>query len=261
MGKHEAPSDASVSEGSDQFEKLSSNSTNIYIPLTEDNQPSTIIPPGISRALRAVSDTQGDLIKAKARVIDEARMWLLTADSQEELLARAALVYWRVRDVPAAMLAEIVLGNPNFKYHLLKLLPSVFITACSRRHRRTVHSRAELAEIENGSKLCPECRDSDLEDNRRINAIRKAESVRRLEELRSMPYADYLQTEEWRERRHAALRRAGYKCQACNKAGSLDVHHRTYERRGCEEIGDLTVLCRACHGKFHGKPLPAHHSG
>jgi hypothetical protein len=31
----------------------------------------------------------------------------------------------------------------------------------------------------------------------------------------------------------------------------LDVHHRTYENKGKEKLGDLTVLCRECHTKFH----------
>jgi hypothetical protein len=30
------------------------------------------------------------------------------------------------------------------------------------------------------------------------------------------------------------------------------VHHRTYERFGREDTGDLTVLCRRCHTLFHG---------
>lgn len=73
----------------------------------------------------------------------------------------------------------------------------------------------------------------------------------RLEELRTMAYADYLQTPEWRERRQRALARAGHRCQVCNSAGLLDVHHHTYERRGAEADGDVVVLCRGCHSLFH----------
>ena len=85
--------------------------------------------------------------------------------------------------------------------------------------------------------------------------------------LATMPYADYLHTWEWRRRRAAALRRAGWRCQICNRAGApgvpLDVHHRTYERRGHEAAGDLIVLCRRCHGLYHdllvaGGPDGAH---
>jgi hypothetical protein len=71
-------------------------------------------------------------------------------------------------------------------------------------------------------------------------------------ELRTMPYEDFLQTQYWQEVRVAALERAGHRCQLCNADGRpLHVHHRTYERRGCELPGDLTVLCDQCHDWFH----------
>lgn len=64
--------------------------------------------------------------------------------------------------------------------------------------------------------------------------------------------SDYLLSVEWEFRRLMALETAGYRCQVCNSFGPiLDVHHRTYERYGHEEPGDLTVLCRTCHDIFH----------
>lgn len=72
----------------------------------------------------------------------------------------------------------------------------------------------------------------------------------RLKELQSMPYAEYLKTPEWGAKRAKALRFANYRCQVCNDKESLNVHHRTYERRGCELMGDLTVLCADCHATF-----------
>ncbi len=71
--------------------------------------------------------------------------------------------------------------------------------------------------------------------------------------LVNMPYAEYLLTPEWKLRREEAIRIAGDRCQICNGANSLDVHHRTYANRGFESASDLTVLCRKCHGTFHGK--------
>jgi phosphoenolpyruvate synthase/pyruvate phosphate dikinase len=61
----------------------------------------------------------------------------------------------------------------------------------------------------------------------------------------------YLRSEHWRETRLAALERAEHRCQLCNGARRLDVHHRTYERLGAERPADLTVLCRMCHDLFH----------
>lgn len=71
--------------------------------------------------------------------------------------------------------------------------------------------------------------------------------------LKTMPYKDYLQTSHWKKMRLRALKAAGNRCQLCNTSGLLDVHHRTYERRGAEHMSDLTVLCRACHTKHHAK--------
>lgn len=75
----------------------------------------------------------------------------------------------------------------------------------------------------------------------------------RARELAAMPYGDYLLTAEWQERRKAMLRSAGNRCMVCNRDRLLNVHHRTYERRGAEHPADLIVLCEDCHGLFHGK--------
>lgn len=72
-------------------------------------------------------------------------------------------------------------------------------------------------------------------------------------DLRTMPYAEYLKTEHWKQVRQDALERADHHCQLCNSTTYLNVHHNTYDRRGCEEPRDLVVLCRSCHAKFHNK--------
>lgn len=73
-----------------------------------------------------------------------------------------------------------------------------------------------------------------------------------VDQLATMPYSEYLQTPEWRVKRHAAIKRANYKCQKCRYQYWLEVHHLTYERRGHELPNDLMVLCRKCHEKEHG---------
>lgn len=70
--------------------------------------------------------------------------------------------------------------------------------------------------------------------------------------LLAMPYTEYLQSEHWKQKREAALIAAEYRCQLCYSDKNLEVHHRTYERRGCERPSDLTVLCHTCHCQFHG---------
>lgn len=71
-------------------------------------------------------------------------------------------------------------------------------------------------------------------------------------ELRKMTYADYLSTRHWRETRIRALRRAGFRCERCDRK-ALQVHHLTYERLGRESPLDLEVLCKPCHALHHGR--------
>ena len=73
----------------------------------------------------------------------------------------------------------------------------------------------------------------------------------RLKELRSLPYAEYLLTPEWQAKKQKALRFAGFRCQLCNSASRLNVHHRTYERLGNELLSDLCTFCNDCHMLFH----------
>lgn len=64
-------------------------------------------------------------------------------------------------------------------------------------------------------------------------------------------YGEYLRSPEWKARRKEALARAEEACQICGSPRDLHVHHRTYERVGCERPSDLTVLCGDCHHHFH----------
>ena len=89
------------------------------------------------------------------------------------------------------------------------------------------------------------CRDEEL---RAALLARQA----RASELRRMPFEQYRTTPEWKSRRNRVLLRAGNKCELCGTRGRLDCHHRTYERYGEEQLGDLIALCRSCHQRFHG---------
>jgi hypothetical protein len=88
--------------------------------------------------------------------------------------------------------------------------------------------------------------------------VAKAVGAERLAELRAMPYQQYLRTPEWRQTKAAALLRAGNACSLdVTHTEGLEVHHRTYERRGAELVADLAVLCHSCHQLYHqqnGRP-------
>ncbi len=66
-----------------------------------------------------------------------------------------------------------------------------------------------------------------------------------------MNYAKYIQSEQWQALRTVVLRRDKYTCQGCGKPHCLDVHHKTYNRLGDEELTDLETLCRRCHKDTH----------
>lgn len=74
----------------------------------------------------------------------------------------------------------------------------------------------------------------------------------RLNELKTMPYREYLKTDEWQSTRKQALKRAKFKCQLCGVSGvTLNVHHNSYKNRGQELNSDLIVLCADCHKHHH----------
>lgn len=64
-------------------------------------------------------------------------------------------------------------------------------------------------------------------------------------------YLDYLESPEWWSVRKAALVHAGYCCERCGGRGSLEVHHLSYAWLGAESLGDVVVLCVACHRAEH----------
>jgi 5-methylcytosine-specific restriction endonuclease McrA len=70
--------------------------------------------------------------------------------------------------------------------------------------------------------------------------------------LRALPYADYLQSDHWRQFRAWILAR-DYGCRLCASRKWLEVHHLNYDRKGQERKEDVIVLCRKCHDKWHRK--------
>jgi hypothetical protein len=63
-------------------------------------------------------------------------------------------------------------------------------------------------------------------------------------------YAHYLQGSRWRELSRV-VRQFRKVCERCAFPYELNVHHKTYERIGQENMSDLIVLCRACHSREH----------
>lgn len=105
----------------------------------------------------------------------------------------------------------------------------------------------------NRKATCQECEERMSKEYKERQERQELSHLARLQELKSMPYTEYLKTDEWKHARGKALRKARYKCELCFSGPPLNTHHKTYVRRGEEEASDLIVLCEACHAKFHDK--------
>ena len=63
-------------------------------------------------------------------------------------------------------------------------------------------------------------------------------------------YAEYLASDHWRSFSKMVMEFWGYKCCLCSECAD-DVHHNTYQNRGCELLTDCVALCRKCHSRIH----------
>ena len=64
-------------------------------------------------------------------------------------------------------------------------------------------------------------------------------------------YAEYLQSEEWQEKRIDVMNRDGFSCVLSKKTQNLQIHHLTYARVGNEDLSDLVTLNRDVHRLIH----------
>lgn len=195
-------------------------------------------------------------------MIDPARYWL--GNVVPVSASEAARLYWET-DIPAAEIIETYSpgDHPNKITVLAGKAYSPFVCEdCD--GPILVSSRSNAQDLFRGQRKGGRCRgrhsvklqcDTCWQAWRDRISAPYVEQMRRMEErkreLRTMPYQEYLTTQEWADKRSAALRRAGYRCQACASDGKLHVHHRTYIRRGMEHAADLIALCSECHRLFH----------
>lgn len=165
---------------------------------------------------------------------------------QKTRIAWASFFYWNYWELKRETIA-CFLGVSKKEITRLVEPANVYLicTKCREKFALAASNRSEHDQIVSRAKttalVCEKCSVLSKEEQRE----------RRIRELASMPYAKYLQTPEWADRRARKITEAGSRCQLCNSEKRLEVHHRTYERRGAELDSDLTVLCRKCHEKFH----------
>jgi hypothetical protein len=70
---------------------------------------------------------------------------------------------------------------------------------------------------------------------------------------RRSEYYVYLDSDAWKEKRAAVMRRANGTCEHCGEL-AVSVHHVKYPKSlGTEPLSDLVATCQRCHDLNHGK--------
>jgi 5-methylcytosine-specific restriction endonuclease McrA len=230
----------------------------------------------IEAIIQDIGDAQDAIKELEKRLHETVSGLDEIIHDRDELIELAAYLYWMVPEVRSKSIAESLFGEP--KLHLLKKsLPAVTAgILCDRcaaempfSSRTQLHNtlrdlkrqaKMGIASFLEGYRIvCEPCREQIFAERKVEDARIRQVRTRRVDQLRKMPYQEYLQTPEWKARRLRHLKSVGYRCQICNASGkTLNVHHRTYIRRGEELYQDLVVLCEDCHETFHreGKLAP-----
>lgn len=98
-------------------------------------------------------------------------------------------------------------------------------------------------------------KDAILEEVERLSALMPRWMAWRKMEEKYGPrktYHAYLQSDEWKAKRDAVLKRAGGKCEACLTRDAWQVHHITYEHKYMEPCYELRAVCDPCHEAITG---------
>jgi 5-methylcytosine-specific restriction endonuclease McrA len=171
----------------------------------------------------------------------------------ESALKVASVIYWTYDDIDVrrGIASSLDIDASAIVWRLYKVRLQGVCDECG---NECTFEALSWSQVRTYKHLCQKCTDEkeaaeaarDAELDAQIEA--RNEELRR---LRSMPYAEYLKTEHWQEVRKAAIKRAKFRCQTCNANKPLQVHHRTYERRGQEYSTDVIALCADCHKTFH----------
>lgn len=74
-----------------------------------------------------------------------------------------------------------------------------------------------------------------------------------LERLGMRNLKEYWASELWAKTkaRFRAYKAIKYRCYACHSTNQLALHHRNYERLGCEDRKDCVWMCSGCHDAVH----------
>lgn len=249
---------------------MKNHTTSLTQGQTPDYKPSTDAILQIMDIRQAVIDLQIVIETAKEELktlksqADELTLSIpATTLNTEIALEHLSSLYWDFEGVVSGSAVSQALKRLGFdKRDILPNEIEVVCPRCGGAFYMEVSTRTEMNRVLGGSEKCADC-DAEIEAEREAQtAIYRQQARARqaeIERLRTMPYAEYLQTDHWQDVRRRALKRSGFKCQLCNAGKTaLHVHHRTYKNRGQEENSDVIVLCANCHSKFHTEAELSH---
>jgi 5-methylcytosine-specific restriction endonuclease McrA len=232
---------------------------------------------GIEAIVADMRDAQMVLESLEKRLNERASLLRENTPNEEMFKEVVSYVYWSFPEVSSVALMKAMRGFPStqvFRRYILPAGSGIRCLKCGQElvftSREALHNAIQqMEQIEEDGRweewrlLCKKCEAKHFTEGREQYAARVAEwkalrhaevaaDQKRLVELKSMNYRDYLRTPEWQNRRIQHLRSAGFSCQVCNARNTeLHVHHRDYRRIGEELYQDLIVLCRDCHALFH----------
>lgn len=181
----------------------------------------------------------------------------------QQFKIRLNSMYWSAPEVPLSAILPVVgefTGRRVYPGNIHKI-PNLLTTnlipidcpECGNTWELEAVNRSELSFSKYGG-LCSFCK-NDGEAAKQYRAAVFGSKYPKRESIQpsytGQPYAKYLQSEHWQTIKRIKLEQAVGGCQLCGSRVSPHVHHRTYERRGCERLEDLTVLCAHCHESFH----------
>ena len=64
-------------------------------------------------------------------------------------------------------------------------------------------------------------------------------------------YEEYIQSEDWKNKRKEVLLEKGNKCFICGSSENIHIHHTNYRTLGDEDTRFLFPLCKECHEEIH----------
>ena len=214
--------------------------------------------------LDKINNTEAQLKDLKFQLRYIPRLFSKENFTQEERSEIAQYLYWIDVGIPKEEIAFNILGISTIEFN--KLITASFSDIKCEMCLEPIIFKSKQAykdflkdskKCYSWSGKCKNCLEMRLETHRiESEKQRKEHEIQyqlNLNKLKALPYIEYLQTPHWIKLRDEHLRRSKYRCQICNKNGKLNVHHRTYERRGEEDYKDLVTLCEDCHTLFHNQ--------